>query len=541
MAVDFSHKKILVIDDFPEMRRSLRRMLQSFGAVDVDDAPNGEEAIEKIALKPYDIVMCDYNLGAGKDGQQVLEEAKHRELIKYSTVFIMITAENTLEMVMGAVEYKPDDYLTKPFTKEVLKNRLERLIERKGDLADIDSAMERKEYLKAMTLCDQRIDANPKNALEFLKLKGELCLAAGEYAEAQAVYEKVLAMRSIPWALLGLGKMYFLSGDHLQAKQQFERVIEENRMSLEAYDWLAKTMEGLGDLAEAQRILHTAAQLSPKAILRQKALGEIAYRNKDLETAEKSFKAAVNLGKNSCLKSATDYTGLAKVLVDRNAADEALKVVGEARSEFKDSADATLQTTVMEGIIYKEMKRDGEAKQALDKASRLYAEMGGKVSADVAMDMAKACFVLGEKEQGEKLMQEVVRNHHEDEKVLQKAENVFKDAHMHEEGAKIISATRAEVIDINNKGVHLVKEGKLAEAIEFFEQAVGGLPENKTINMNAAQALIMHVQRNGRNEQFLYKARQYLDRVRRLDPANSKCQKLLGIHERLAAGQGLPA
>ena len=45
--------------------------------------------------------------------------------------------------------------------------------------------------------------------------------------------------------------------------------------------------------------------------------------------------------------------------------------------------------------------------------------------------------------------------------------------------------------------------------------------------MNAAQALITHVQRNGRNEQFLYKARQYLDRVR-LDPANSKCQKLLG-------------
>ncbi len=89
--------------------------------------------------RAYDVVLCDYNLGEGMDGQQVLEEAKHRRLVGYATVFVMITAENTMEMVMGAMEYKPDDYLTKPFNKELLKSRLEKLVARKRDLVPVQT------------------------------------------------------------------------------------------------------------------------------------------------------------------------------------------------------------------------------------------------------------------------------------------------------------------------------------------------------------------------------------------------------------------
>ena len=69
-------KKILIVDDFAEMRSSLRNMLTPFDANDISMASTGEEAIELIAHNKFDIIMCDYNLGDGKDGQQVLEEAK---------------------------------------------------------------------------------------------------------------------------------------------------------------------------------------------------------------------------------------------------------------------------------------------------------------------------------------------------------------------------------------------------------------------------------------------------------------------------------
>lgn len=139
------NKSILIVDDFPGMRSMLKTMLLSYSATDVIECGNGVEAIEKMAERTFDIVLCDYNLGEGKDGQQILEEAKERDLIPYSTVYIMTTAENTSEMVMGAVEYQPDDYLSKPFTKQVLIARLKTLVEKKSFLKPIANAMKHKD------------------------------------------------------------------------------------------------------------------------------------------------------------------------------------------------------------------------------------------------------------------------------------------------------------------------------------------------------------------------------------------------------------
>ena len=137
MGVDLASKSYLVIDDFADMRSMLRSMLVAYGVTNIEMAGNGKDAIKMLAKKTYDVVLCDYNLGEGKDGQQLLEEGKDKGLIPYSTAFLMITAENTMEMVMGAVEYLPDDYLSKPFNKDMLRSRLEKVIVRKDDLHGI--------------------------------------------------------------------------------------------------------------------------------------------------------------------------------------------------------------------------------------------------------------------------------------------------------------------------------------------------------------------------------------------------------------------
>jgi tetratricopeptide (TPR) repeat protein len=536
MAIDFSQKKILVIDDFPEMRHSLKRMMQSFGAVHIHDADRGEKAIPMMQETPYDIVLCDYNLGTDrKDGQQVLEEAKLRKLIRFSTIFMMITAEQTMEMVMGAVEYRPDDYLTKPFTKDMLKHRLERLIAKKSDLHDIEEAADRKDYRRAIALCDEKIAANPRNVLEFYRLKGELCRAIGDYDAALSVYDKVLTIRDLPWARVEQGRIQYLKKDYEDARQTFESVLEVNKNYIEAYDWLAKTLVGLGDTKHAQAVLDRAVALSPKGIRRQKILGEVSLKNGDLDSAERSYKAAIRLGKHSVLKEPSDFTGLAKVLVESNRADQALEVVHSSRKEFRDLPQASLQVAAMEGVIYKKLDREDEARKAVEEATRLCESLGGEVSTEVAMDVAKACFAVGEKGKATEIVQAVVRNHHEDEAVLKQAEDVFRGAELQDEGRKLIEDTRREIIDVNNKGVYLVREGKLDEAIDYFEKAASGLPENRTINLNAAQALLMHMQRNGRSDGFLHKSREYLQRVARMDPGSEKFQKLMAIYERIAA------
>ena len=66
-------QSILAVDDFREMRSMMREMCTGLGATDITLCSNGEEALEKLAERPHTIILCDYNLGAGKDGQQVLE------------------------------------------------------------------------------------------------------------------------------------------------------------------------------------------------------------------------------------------------------------------------------------------------------------------------------------------------------------------------------------------------------------------------------------------------------------------------------------
>ncbi len=73
---DYSNKRFLVVDDFSDFRTSMKSMLRDIGAKDVDTADRGEDALALCRHKRYDIILHDYNLGAGKNGQQVLEELK---------------------------------------------------------------------------------------------------------------------------------------------------------------------------------------------------------------------------------------------------------------------------------------------------------------------------------------------------------------------------------------------------------------------------------------------------------------------------------
>ncbi len=534
---DLKGKKVLIVEDFFSFRNTVKKMLQSIGLADIDEASNGNEAVTRLSQKRYDIILCDYNLGPGKDGQQVLEEARHRAYIDYSTVFIMATAENTMDMFMGAIEYEPDDYMVKPFTKETLERKLRDWVNKKENLKEIEKAFAKKDYDSVIGLCDSLISTNPKNLAQLFKLKGEALIRKGDYPGAVAFYEKVLTMGNMPWAILNLGKIRYMVGDYDEAKAIFEGLISENDKIVSAHDWLAKVHEKTGNSQEAQKILQEAVRISPKAILRQKALGEVAYKNKDLSVAEQSFKEAVRQGKHSFFKSASDYTNLAKVLVDKNEPQEGLSVLGEAGREFGDNTEAALQISITEVLTLKKMDREEDAKKALDKVSKLSSQMPGKMSQDVELDLAKALISSGDEQNGHAIIRRLVQSNHEDLELIATVQNVYKDLNLAEKGQQMVALAREEVITLNNNGVKLVKEGKLGEAIELFDQAVNNLPDNKIINANAAQAFILFMKKKGRNSELLQKTKECLDHVRSIDPAYKNINTLIATYKEMAHEQ----
>jgi len=313
MGPDYRQQKFLIIDDFPEFRISMKGIVQQLGATDIDTAANGEIALEKCAKKRYDIVLSDYNLGDGKDGQQILEELIHRDQLKPTTVYVMITAENTTEMVMGALEHTPDSYLTKPFTKALLRSRLDKLLTKKFALEKVNKAIITKDYNRAIKHCNALIAAESKYSMSCMRIKAELYDKMGDFGQSKKIYSKVISDRPVPWALMGMGKLLYAQEDYPEALSHFQQVISSMPTFPEALDWLARVQQVLGNPLDAQKTLQSAIRVSPKAILRQMHLGNLALVNNNIDVARRAFKAAVKLGRpHTCIVNFTRFNRLVK-------------------------------------------------------------------------------------------------------------------------------------------------------------------------------------------------------------------------------------
>lgn len=513
---------VLIIDDFQGMRTMLRNLVKEMGIARIDTAANGKDAIAQLRLNSYDIVICDYNLGGGQNGQQILEEARLGNHIGVSTIWIMVTAEKTSDMVMGAAEVKPDDYLLKPINQDMLESRLEKIVARKQSLSAIEAAIKARNYLGAIEQCDVRIKEKPLNLQELLRIKSDLLLTVGNYEGAGRLFEAVLVARSVPWAKTGLGKIQFLSKNYEAAEKIFKEVLAENRMYMEASDWLVKTLDAMGEVEQSQQILLDAIKLSPNSTSRQKALGEAAYKNGELDIAQAAFEKTIKLSEFSPRKSPSVFAGLAKVFSAKNAPDDAIKVLTQSKKEFKDNPEAALETAVAESFVYEKMGQTEKAKSAMETASQLREKLGGKMSNDVAMEMAKAMFMLGQKDDACALLRDVVKNNHENAELSRQVQALFESEKMGDAGRALINESRQEVININNKGVTLGKEGKLGEGIVLLRQALKELPNSETVMMNLCGLLIVQLSKLGRSEQLLGEIKELLERVYELNPANKK-------------------
>ncbi len=527
-------KAILVVDDFPGMRSMMRGMLSAYGADDITDTANGEEAIKCMRDKSFDIVLCDYNLGEGQDGQQVLEEAKEDDLLPYSSIFIMTTAENSMEMVMGAAEYQPDDYLSKPFTKQVLQTRLKRLLARKSSLRKIASAMQRKDYSHALSLCEKQLALQPGNRFELLKLKGELSIKAQRYDAAAAAFAEVMAERELPWAKLGYGETLYHRERYEEAKTTFKELIRSHPNYVFAHDWLARVYEKLDQLDMAQEVLTEATEKSPKAVLRQRALAEISRQNEDLDTAEEAYRRVMRLGKNSCYKSPADYASLSRVYLQKGNNVEAVKTLASMKKEFRRGKSANrLHALILEITLYREMAREDEARKGIAEAMKLFRDNPAGLTTPLAMELANACYGLGLKEEGDEIVRHIVRNNHENQDILDGVQAMMEGCGIGDAAADLIAATRDEVIALNNRGVELATNGALQDSIKLFAQAAEGMPENLVINLNAAQSLIMFMQRYGAVPEFLEQTQGYLLRAQALGKPSQKQDKLQTAYRKL--------
>ena len=121
MAADKS-MNVLVVDDYKSMVRIVRGMLNQLGFVNVDDAPDGAAAMALLKEKQYGLVLSDWNMQP-VTGLELLKQVRAEEKTR-ATPFVMVTAEAKVENVIAARQAGVDNYVIKPFTLAVLKQKL---------------------------------------------------------------------------------------------------------------------------------------------------------------------------------------------------------------------------------------------------------------------------------------------------------------------------------------------------------------------------------------------------------------------------------
>ena len=120
--------KILVVDDFPTMRRIIKNLLKDLGFENVDEAEDGVMGLEKLRNNNFDLVVSDWNM-PNMDGLAMLKVIRADANLSKLPV-LMVTAEAKKENIIAAAQAGASGYVVKPFTAAVLEEKLNKIFEK---------------------------------------------------------------------------------------------------------------------------------------------------------------------------------------------------------------------------------------------------------------------------------------------------------------------------------------------------------------------------------------------------------------------------
>lgn len=121
---------ILVVDDFPTMRRIVRSLLKELGFTNVDEAEDGQDALAKLRGGKFEFVVSDWNM-PNLDGLEMLKQIRQDGALKQLPV-LMVTAEAKKENIIAAAQAGANGYVVKPFTAATLEEKLSKIFEKLG-------------------------------------------------------------------------------------------------------------------------------------------------------------------------------------------------------------------------------------------------------------------------------------------------------------------------------------------------------------------------------------------------------------------------
>lgn len=292
----------LVVDGNATSRSVLCSQLRDFGFGNVKGVNRTADAREQIELQRFHLIICDDRFEQGEStGQELLDELRREQMLPYSTVFVMLTSQATYASVAEAAEAALDSYIVKPFSANVLFERLKEARQRKRVLKDVFEALEAKQTERAAELCLARFQQRQLYWLYAARIGAELLLQLRRNEEAKALYDAVSAAKPVPWAQLGVARAQLGEGEVALARKTLEALIPAHPQFTDGLDVLGRVHVEQGNLAEALETYRSAAQMTPGCILRLQHCGTLSFYAGETDTATAMLERTWQLGHKSRL------------------------------------------------------------------------------------------------------------------------------------------------------------------------------------------------------------------------------------------------
>lgn len=535
--LDLETISTLIVEANPNMRTQLRNMLNMCGITKIQFAVSAGVAVRKLRDSRFDLILCEYHIGDGQDGQHLLEDLRHNAIIPLSTLFIMVTGERQYERVVSAAELAPNDYILKPLAADTLHERIVRALAKRDAFLPAYRLIELGNVPDAISYCADAEAKFPQWQLDFLRLRAELHVASGNAEAAQQLYERILASRSVPWARLGLAKTLYMQKRFSEAEDLLQALVSENDLFVDAYDWLARTREASGELESACSILANAAALSPHRLGRLRRLGELSIETGDHEAAERVLNEVVRKGKYSDFRDPEDHVRLLQAQLGRGDTTQAEATIRDLERSMA-GIDKTRHCSALSSALLHVQK--GDTARAGEAIRALMAEQGAQaLSPRLKGELARACFATQMDDQGTEVILDIMRN--ADDKAIEKAKDMLKQVGKAELGDRLAGQITMEVKDLVSEGARKAQSGDFDGAVQFMLSAVRRMPGNVHVMLNAALALLKHIEHCGWNERFAEQARGLMERARQLDPGNNRLSALTAYHYQQLKKYGIRA
>jgi two-component system chemotaxis response regulator CheY len=316
--------KILIVDDMMNMRRTLNNMLRYIGYTFIEEAIDGDIALQMMKKNPPDLVITDWNMPR-MPGIELVRKARENEQFS-NTPFLMVTAEVQESHIVQAAESDIDGYIIKPFVAKTLQTKIDTILGKRKSPTELDQLIK-----KGINLRNEKKYEN----------------AIATFKEALKVVNKSARI----WHLIG--ETFQLKGDLKKAEKFFQEAVKNNPLYVKVHHSLGDLYQKTGEDEKAFVALEKAIKISPNNVFRQLALGKIYLAKGKIIEADKVFKKALQVGSKDSLVLKT----IGEIYLEGGHSEK-------AASAFKESLNLKKEVAVYK-LLGIALERSGKAFEAI--------------------------------------------------------------------------------------------------------------------------------------------------------------------------------